>query len=126
MVIKHNHEYHFANAFSALNYIKYLQINITLIYLKFRNYNICNFTLQVVIERLGSSSVFERLGPSSKGDETPTSTNEFAVARPKGKPLPYRGVLKMTVGKNRTVTTAMPKNGNHNFIFFSLTMSQIL
>ncbi|GFT37531.1 uncharacterized protein C19orf47 [Nephila pilipes] len=63
-----------------------------------------------------SSSVFERLGPSSKNicDDTPSSTvvSDFERTSKREQPLQYRGVLKMTVGKNRTVTTTAPKKTN--------------
>ncbi|GFW26371.1 uncharacterized protein C19orf47 [Trichonephila clavipes] len=62
-----------------------------------------------------SSSVFERLGPSSKNicDDTPSSTVLSDFERPKREqPLQYRGVLKMTVGKNRTVTTTASRRAN--------------
>ncbi|KAG8177099.1 hypothetical protein JTE90_015243 [Oedothorax gibbosus] len=65
------------------------------------------------LDKPSSSTVFERLGPAGRSDETPSSTvmNEITM-KPKGKPLPYRGVLKMTVGKNRVVTTTVPKNAS--------------
>ncbi|GFR15366.1 uncharacterized protein C19orf47 homolog, partial [Trichonephila clavata] len=62
-----------------------------------------------------SSSVFERLGPSNKNicDDTPSSTVISDFERPKREqPLQYRGVLKMTVGKNRTVTTTASRKAN--------------
>ncbi|GFY43570.1 uncharacterized protein C19orf47 homolog [Trichonephila inaurata madagascariensis] len=64
----------------------------------------------------GSSSVFERLGPSSKNicDDTPSSTvlSDFERPSKREQPLQYRGVLKMTVGKNRTVTTTASRKAN--------------
>ncbi|KFM74339.1 hypothetical protein X975_02271, partial [Stegodyphus mimosarum] len=60
-----------------------------------------------------SSSVFERLGPSTKSirDDVPTSTvvNEMDGLKKKGPPLAYQGVLKMTVGQKRTISTSTPK-----------------
>ncbi|GBM89351.1 Uncharacterized protein C19orf47 [Araneus ventricosus] len=62
-----------------------------------------------------TSSVFERLGPSSKNvpDNIPSSTvfNDFDRPPKKDKPLQYRGVLKLTTSKNRTVTSTSLKKG---------------
>ncbi|GIY54262.1 uncharacterized protein C19orf47 homolog [Caerostris darwini] len=60
-----------------------------------------------------TSSVFERLGPSGKniGDNTPSSTVLDRPSRKDG-PLQYKGVLKMTVGKNRTVTSFSSKQAS--------------
>ncbi|XP_055943630.1 uncharacterized protein C19orf47 homolog [Argiope bruennichi] len=62
-----------------------------------------------------TSSVFERLGPSGKSvpDNTPSSTvfSDFDRPSKTEQPLQYRGVLKLTSSKNRTVTSTSPKKG---------------
>ncbi|XP_071041248.1 uncharacterized protein C19orf47 isoform X2 [Parasteatoda tepidariorum] len=64
--------------------------------------------------KTNASSVFERLGPNKmSSDEIPTSTVFSDIdLQKRNTPLPYKGVLKMTVGKKRTVVSTSPMKGN--------------